>query len=728
MTLKKNTDNLPVLRRNTLPILSLAGRALRGPSLALALMGSTALVPAPAHAMPPVVAAAVAVVGSLTATFTALGTALGLSVAAAAAFGTFATQLVIGLALSALVRALAPRPSIPEPSARMVNYAQPLTYMETVYGTTRKGGPIAYTNFGNKRRDVVIILAAHEIDGYEQHWLDEWPVDLPPGTNTVATEPPGDLARIITRRGTLTQGTLPLVDKYDELTAAHNFAGLAVAQVTAIKPAAEDFSKNYPRGREWAYAPVIRGKNNIFDPRDQTYKWTDNAALIIADWATNIMGKGVNWDNVAIEADVADTPVPLKGGGTRAKWTLNGTISDDVDDEQIRAQLGTACDAYMYETPEGEVGFVLGRYYEPTITLTEDDFYSLTVSEGVAEQEAPNEIVIQYTEPANAWRETPSAAWVADPEARDTREDYSVFMINHHNQAIRVAKRLMRAKRAQYKGTGVLKYIGNKIMRERFVRITHDELGLDQVFEIEKLVRNEDGLSFNINLLSVTAEDFAFDPDAEEPAQPAYGDTVAIVDDDRPTNITATSVAVGGVPGVRVAWTPGAPVNAHRVRWAVKDSGNWEYSPILSAGVTQTEIAPLDDQVTYDFQVAAVSAVSGAQFSTYEPTAPVEATPVLNSTPPSNLAAFSTSLSGNTVTINFTSPNDPNYFATRIYRGGTNVFGDALVIQTEYGAPNAADSYDDTGLSAGDYYYWGVPINASGIEGNASGPSLQTVV
>ena len=360
MTLKKNTDNLPVVRRNTLPILSSAGRALRGPCMALALMGTTALVPTPARAMPPVIAAIVSVVGAVTAAFTAIGTAIGLSATAAAAFGAFATKLLIGLALNALARALAPKPSIPEPSARMVNFAQPLTYMDTVYGTTRKGGPIAYTNFGNKQRDVVVILASHKIDGIVQHWLDEWVVTID-GAGTVLTMPPGALGRIVVRLGTTPQATLPLVSKYSDLTAAHDFAGLAVAQITASKPAADQFTVNFPRGREWSYAPVIRGKDSIYDPRDLTYKWTDNAALIIADWAVNVMGKSVNWDKVAIEADVADTLVPRKGGGTQKKWTLNGTVADDVDDDQIRAQLGTACDAYMYETPEGEVGFILGR-------------------------------------------------------------------------------------------------------------------------------------------------------------------------------------------------------------------------------------------------------------------------------------------------------------------------------------------------------------------------------
>lgn len=715
-----------IKRPNTLPV-KFGSRA-RSRALGAVMMGTTALVnPSPAYAMPPVVAAVTAITGAITAAFTAIGTAIGLSATAAAAFGAFATKVVIGLALNALARALTPKPKIPEPSERMVNFAQPITYMETVYGKTRKGGPIGYTNFGNKRRDYVVILAAHEIDGYEQHWLDEWPVTID-SSGVVQTSPPGSLARIYNRYGTNPQATLPIVDKYGELTSSHDFAGLAVTHVVARKPKAEDFTKNYPRGREWAYTPVIRGKNNIYDPRDGAYKYTNNAALVIADWITTIMEREVDWDKVAVEADVADEEVPQKGGGTQRRWTLNGVVSDEEEDDVTRAQLGASCDSFFYETPEGEVGFRLGRYEEPTITLTEDDFYSMTASEGAQPQEAPTEIVINYVEPNNAYREAPSGAWIIDPEARRIREELSAYFVDNHNQAVRVAKRLARVRYAQYRINGVLKYVGNRIITQRFVRVVHSQLGIDATFEVDKLVRNEDGLAYEVNLISVDPEDFAFDPDLEEPDQPAYGDVTPIIDDDRPTNITATSKSIGGSPGLEINWTAANEILAHRVRWAEKDTEDWSYSEILSAGTTSYEIAPLDDQETYDIQVQAVSGVSGAPFSTHEPVPPLEATPVLNTDPPDPLQSFSVAVSGTDVTITIETPNDPNYYATRIYRNTTSSFAGAVVIRTEYGAANVQDSYTDPSLSPGTYYYWGEPINGSGIAGAVSGPEQADIV
>lgn len=79
------------------------------------------------------------------------------------------------------------------------------------------------------------------------------------------------------------------------------------------------------------------------------------------------------------------------------------------------------------------------------------------------------------------------------------------------------------------------------------------------------------------------------------------------------------------------------------------------------------------------------------------------------------------------MTVSFTAPNDPNYYATRVYRGTTTTFADATLVRTEYGIPSNADSWVDAGLSAGTYYYWVAPINGSGVEGAATGPESETV-
>ena len=125
---------------------------------------------------------------------------------------------------------------------------------------------------------------------------------------------------------------------------------------------------------------------------------------------------------------------------------------------------------------------------------------------------------------------------------------------------------------------------------------------------------------------------------------------------------------------------------------------------------------------------------SGFRVGEWKPDAPVTVVAVANSTAPVAHTAFSSSRSGSDVTLDFTAPNDPNYYATRVFRAdysagysGSYDIADAALVRTEYGAPNAVDSWTDSGLATGHFAWWIVPINASGIEGSLSGPETQDI-
>ena len=708
---------------------------------------STTMLTSPAYAMPPVVA----VVGAITAaaaaattflltTFTGLGVALGFG-ASAGFFGVFVTKLVVGIGLAALARALMPRPKIPDPSDRMANFAQPVAYFETVYGRVRKGGPLGFTSFADSRRHYVVILASHRIKGVVRHFLDEWDFPLssvdPNGLVQDGRTIKGGRrhASIRTYRGTTNQSADPqLVSSFPEWTSSHDMSGLAYAALWARRPKSENFSDVFPNGRQWAYTPVIEGKDTIFDPRDGTEKYTNNAALVIADWVVTVLGKEVDWDEVAAEADWCDTLVPKKGGGTQRRWTINGVIDDQLEFEDVRAQFAGACDAFFYETPEGKVGFKVGRYDEPTITLTEDDFYSATITEGEWGIGAPNEVVGRYVEPENNYRETPTGTIRVDDEDRPIRDEIALYMIDNHNQACRVIKRLIRAKRSKYTITAVMKLVGYKMIGHRFVRIVHSQLGIDEVFEIARLTRSEDGIVFELEANSTQPSDWTFDPDEEEPTQPAYGKVTAIPDDLDPTNITASTETLGGVAGVAVQWTPAQDTSGHQVRHRLVGATDWIESENLM-NVTSRFVGPLEDQQTYQFQVRSTSGNLGAPRSEWLPITPLQVQVVLNTTPPAQHISFSAGVVGSDVTLTYRNPNDVNFFATRIYRAtyssgfsGPFLFGDAVLIATELGAPNTVETYNDTGLSPSVVVYWLQPINSSGVAGPISGPEDVEVV
>lgn len=631
--------------------------------------------------------------------------------------GTFLGRLVMTLGINALAR-----PRMPAPQEQMVNLSQPLTFMQRVYGRVRKGGPVMFTGFKDSARHYAVVIAAHRTKGPVAHWLDTYEVAID-GAGEVTTAPVAGYGNIRTYRGLPGQTVDATLDSaFPEVTSAYDFAQLSYAAIRAKKPSASDMSEVIPNGREWTYAPVWDGADNIYDPRSDTTVWTQNAALILAHEAL-FHGKTVDWDKVAIEADVADALVSNGDGGTQKRWTLNVTLDDNVTWEQARDSLSRAVDAYFYETALGEVGFLLGRYIEPDITLGARDFLQVTIADKSWGPDVAGEAVIKYAEPLHDYQNATSGAIVEDLGARRLEDE--LWSIDSHNQACRIAKRQLRRARARYTLQGTVKLIGYELIGKRFVRVTLTDPVLDAVFEIDRLICNSDGVSFMIEAYSVDAEDFAFDALTEEPARPsrsqvASDNTVAAI-----TGLAGEAVTgTGGVAQIEWTWPAQDASLTQVLRSRVAGATQWQEAQ-TGEGQVSLVITGLIDGANYEAQIRnrATSGRVGEWSST------ITVTAIANSVAPTALTAFAVSVSGGTTgAVTFGAPNSPNYAAAHIWRGTTATFASATLVRTEYGAPGLSDGWNDTGLTAGTYYYWAAPINGSGIAGPLSGPISITII
>lgn len=638
--------------------------------------------------------------------------------------GTVVGRLALSLGVNAIATALY-KPKIPQPTPQelLVNYSQPLSPMQRIYGRVRKGGPVIFTAFGGGARHYAVAIAAHRTKGPVAHWLDTTEVTLD-GSGNVTTAPIAGYGRIRTYRGLPGQAADPLlVATFPEVTSAHDFAGISYAAIEALRPPQSAFTEVYPQSREWAYAPVWDGWDEIHDPRDDSTGWTDNAALILAHEAL-FHGKQVDWDQVAIEADVADELVTNRSGATQRRWTINATLDDLVPWEQARDTLAAACDAFFYETVDGKVGFRLGRYTAPEVTLTDRDLHSLSVALRAWGPDVPGEAVVKYTEPALAWQQATSAAIVAEAGLPRLEED--IWPIDSHNQACRIAKRRIRRARAEATVRAQVGLIGYELIGQRFVRIQSSEALLDEVFEIDRLIRNDDGVSFTVEATSTSAADWAFDALAEEPPPPARDEVAS--DDSVPTVTGLAGEVVSGTGGVaQIEWSwPAQDSGLTQVlRIRSLDGGTPEWQEIAAGeGQVTFVLGGLTDGATYEAQVR--NRTGSGRSGDWSGSVSVVA--IANTTAPAALTAFAVTVTGGTTgAVAFTAPNDPNYAATRIWRGTTGTFSAATLVQTEYGVVGMADAWDDTGLSPGTWYYWAAPVNGSGIEGPLSGPDDITI-
>lgn len=701
------------------------------------LLGTTALYPAPAHAMPPVVGFIGGIITALGAP--AIGGAIagafgGFSAGAFAAGWAFAGSALGGLLLnaalsvgiSALATLLRPRPDAPpNPGARMVNMRQPISFFEHAYGLVRKGGPVNFWQAKDGKRYYDVILAARQINGIRQWFADEteFTVDGNGLAQQARFQSDGRsrlrVAAFLGAAGQLAPALL--ADNFPQWTAAHDMAGLAHVVAVAETVKAEDFSKVYPGGREPVIAPAIEGYL-CYDPRDQQTKWTTNAALIIADWITSKDGldREVDWDQVAVEADVCDQVILDRDGNPVRCWQLSGVYSSADDRDTVRASMGVACDAFFYEDTNGIVGFNVGRFIQPDVEITDDDILSIQYTEGQAGTDIANAFSVEYTEPEIGYREAASAPYVLDvPDEPYEEDSLRVYWSPNHNQSVRVAKRLLLVSRARYKISATLKYHGIRRIGKRFFRLRHAEFGnLDQIFEVDKLKRNEDGITWSVEAHSVQAPDFGFNSATEEPQKPKRTSIETSSEVPAPTSVTAVSQPYAGSVAIRVEWAaPPRDSLLHQVRYRVASPpGEWT---TLNAPVGQNHqnILGLLDNQTYHVQARAMT--NSGKASEWRPEPPIAVTARVDPVPPGVVTGVNAVGGAGVVDIDWTAPNSPNYFATIIYRNTVNDLGSAALVVTEYGAPSAADSWQDSGLSAGTYYYWLVAANQSGVPASA---------
>lgn len=694
----------------------------------LALLATTALTPAPAQAGPiPLflqgLGAALGIGGTNAAVAIALSGAASAGFAVGTfLFGTAIGQLVLSIGLSAIASALTPKPNIPSPSDRLVNFAQDVAPMEVAVGRVRKGGPYGVTTFTDGRRHYTVLLAAHEIDGVEAWYIDDRLVEVSAG---LVTTTPYDSSAVSLRPhlGAAGQAADPeLVAGIPEWTSAHDMAGLAYVAAWAKRVEDSRFSDVYgnsaPTGP--VITPVLRGAK-VYDPRLDTSVYSTNAALVWAWITTERLGQSVDWDDVAAEADACDVLVTNRQGNQQRKWTLNGTFTDNTDYETLRAQIIAACDGYMWERPDGSLGLRVGRWMEPTITLTEDDLLSLSVGVEDWGQAPVTEFVAKYVEPDFDWREAQSATLVVDPEAVPVRQEPALYFVDSHNQACRVLKRIATTTRPKYSVRAQIGPIGYELLDgHRFVRILAH--GFDFVCEIGRLSRGADVITFQIEGVSAEEADFAFDAGTEEGERPARNETTS--DDTVPAVTGLTGAAIDG-PGIRWEWDAVAP--ELKVEWQYRLSGDTAWQPALTLSATDPLITQtgLIDGASYEARVRSVTAAR--RYSVWSPA--VTVTAVANATPPAALTSFAASEAGGTVTLDWHTANDPLHAAVRIIRAdyapayaGPFDIADGSVIATVFGAPNTDQSETDSGLAPGVYAWWAVPVNSSGIAGVASGP------
>ncbi|WP_169194926.1 fibronectin type III domain-containing protein [Devosia sp. MC1541] len=650
-----------------------------------------------------------------------------------AALPGFLLNLAIGVGLTMLVSALTPQKHVQmqDPGARIVNLRQSIQDRSKSYGLVRAGGPVAFWKAKGGKRYVVVLLNTGRIDGVQEYHLDETVVTLDDNGyvqqdqfNVIGwgRQP---MVRIGSFLGAPGQTAHPYITSaFSEWTANHKLQGIAGLVGVFQNPAPEQFQKIYPNGREPTLNAVFRG-TRVYDPRDPTqtlsnpatYKYSTNAALVIADWIVSPDGYGqqVDWAEVAEEADIADSLIRRRDGSWIKKWQLCGTYYFGQTREEVRKQLAAACDAWFYDRPDGKVGFKVGRWMEPRVTLRAEHINSIKLGEGQDGENQTNAMTIEYVEPSAGFRQTLSAAVsIADGE-ETVLGSAAVHWIPNHTQACAVAKRTLHASRAPYDITlntklyGLLLMPSNKDDATRIFAVDAPEFGISGNFEMSDWEFAPDGMSINITGKSTKQSDWPFDGLTDEPEPTAFNDIGGSETVADPTNVTLASPAAGAL---HVTFDPPSrPSLLQKVRYKAVSSSDWNEVTVPSSQ-TYLTINGLPPGTPYQAQVQFRTATQVS--SNWVASTPSSINIASTSTPPGPVTSPSVTGGAGQATFSWTAPNSPNYVGAQIFINTTNTFPTGTPAATEYGLPNAADSRVVSGLSAGTKYGWIVAINSNG--------------
>lgn len=682
---------------------------------------------------------------------------IAFAIAAASTIGgSVILSAAISIGLTAGVNALLGAifgPSRPKPSDGQVTVRGSVESRTRNYGIVHTGGVLAFEESSQGTLGLVVTLGTGEETEILEHRINDKAVTID-GSGTVTNASYHGAVHIYTRAGSDTQTAISEVTaKFSQWTSNHRQRGCAHAALICDPVKQELFSEVYG-GREPVYSQ-IRKAVKVYDPRKDstfpggsgsqrlnsrsTWAWSDNAALVIADYLAHEDGYGlgysaINWTTVAAQATIADQTVSAASGATIARWRLWASIKLASDERrQVLNDMLKACDGFVWQGVDYKVNLLVGAYEEPTLTLTQSHIISMTARRGPTAGERTSALKMLYTEAGIGYREQESALMSVPGIDQDPNTDprpVEIYYAPHHNQAMRVAKLLAARLGNRWHLDMVTNLYGLNLLGRRFVRITSAEAAIDAVFAVEsgvKIAPGKDRLTISVGLIEVKPEDWAFDAATEEGTPPSSSSTTGTITLATPTGLTLFASQIGLAAGsgvaIKATWdASGRAGLSYEVRYRPTAGGDW-LSMTVEAEDRTGWSGPVNSSTQYDVQVRAMTIGRFASaWSSVVQITPV-ASAVLSAPSALSITGGVGSISGS-----FRMPSEQGLAYARLYRTATSSFTSPTQVGTDIvGGLGQVMSVSASGLSADTYYFWVRAFNGSGGQSALAGPVSATV-
>lgn len=266
---------------------------------------------------------------------------------------------------------------------------------QVIYGKVRTGGQIVYVEDQGKDNTILwmcFVVAGHRVEEIETVYADGEVVATSngPGVNGLMVRPDGnpfgDNVLCWSIHGNRLSAFIPstVVDSSDgsydgtfsppNWTASHRLSFQSYVWINLLFDKETFGDSGLPR-----FTFDVRGKNDIYDPRNFSTGYTDNQALIMLDVLRWDRMFGESLSNIDLDmfrgaADIADELVASGPGTTERRYTVNGTFKLQAIPLEILQSVASAGAATPYfDVASGQWRVSPGAYVAPVMSLDESD-------------------------------------------------------------------------------------------------------------------------------------------------------------------------------------------------------------------------------------------------------------------------------------------------------------------------------------------------------------------
>lgn len=232
----------------------------------------------------------------------------------------------------------------------------------------------------------------------------------------------------------------------------------------------------------------------VFDPRDNQTKWSDNAALVVLDYVRShpkirIPDERIDWESFKTAANVCDEIVTRPDGEIEKRYTINGAF--DINERPTRT-LEDMLTAMSGELTwfGGMIGVMPGAYYGPAAQVIEssDIISNIEITPETSQKDRINSVSGTFIDPLQNYIETDYPAvtvaeWVEE-DGEEKADDLKLRFVTSYYQAQRLANIRLRRNRIGRTLMFTTNMRGYSILPGSYVRLKVPEIEIDKEFRV----------------------------------------------------------------------------------------------------------------------------------------------------------------------------------------------------------------------------------------------------